>query len=61
MLRKIDEIAAPGYIPTVDDILRTRVRTTGINEITYTFSNMNFTYVLSYILILRQQEGKKKV
>jgi len=45
MLRKIDEIAAPGYIPTVDDILRTRVRTTGINEITYTFSNMNFTVI----------------
>jgi GTPase SAR1 family protein len=45
MMEKIDEIAAPNYIPTQDDILKTRVRTTGINEITYAYQNMHFTVV----------------
>jgi GTPase SAR1 family protein len=45
MMNKIDEIADADYVPTVDDILRTRVRTTGINEITYEHQNMSFTVV----------------
>jgi len=45
MMDKIDEIAAPSYIPTVDDILKTRVRTTGINETTYEYQKMHFTVV----------------
>ncbi|XP_075258769.1 guanine nucleotide-binding protein G(i) subunit alpha-1-like [Convolutriloba macropyga] len=38
----IDRISEPGYIPTEQDILRTRVRTSGIVEIQFSFRRLNF-------------------
>ena len=36
-LDKLDEIGSPQYLPSIQDILRTRVKTTGIVEINFTF------------------------
>eukprot|EP01107_Rhizomastix_libera_P009516 TRINITY_DN25611_c0_g1_i1.p1 TRINITY_DN25611_c0_g1~~TRINITY_DN25611_c0_g1_i1.p1 ORF type:complete len:347 (-),score=89.02 TRINITY_DN25611_c0_g1_i1:149-1189(-) len=41
----IDRIAAKGYVPTVDDVLRARVKTTGISEINYTVDETKFKLV----------------
>jgi len=38
----IERIAAPGYIPTEQDVLRARVRTTGIIETQFSFKNIIF-------------------
>lgn len=39
---KVHEIAAPEYVPTVEDIVKTRVRTTGILEESYTVDGVDF-------------------
>lgn len=36
---------AAGYVPTVDDVLRTRVKTTGIVEMVFTFRDLRFRLV----------------
>ena len=41
-LDKIDIVSQPGFNPDDQDILRTRVRTTGIIEINFTLKGMNF-------------------
>lgn len=41
----IDRIMAPGYIATEMDILRSRVRTSGIVEEAYIIDNVQFVYV----------------
>jgi guanine nucleotide-binding protein G(o) subunit alpha len=41
-LDKMDEVNKPGFNPSDQDILRTRVRTTGIIEINFTLKGMNF-------------------
>ena len=41
-MENIDRLAAPGYIPSVDDILRARVRTSGIVEETYKIDSVDF-------------------
>ena len=41
-LDKMDEIGAQGYLPSTQDILRTRVKTTGIVEINFLLKDMNF-------------------
>jgi guanine nucleotide-binding protein G(o) subunit alpha len=41
-LDKLDEIGSPQYLPSTQDILRTRVKTTGIVEINFTFKDLNF-------------------
>ncbi|XP_065319179.1 guanine nucleotide-binding protein G(i) subunit alpha-like isoform X2 [Gordionus sp. m RMFG-2023] len=41
-LDSLDRISAPGYVPTVQDVLRTRVKTTGIVETQFTFKNLHF-------------------
>jgi guanine nucleotide-binding protein G(o) subunit alpha len=41
-LDKLDEIGLPQYLPSIQDILRTRVKTTGIVEINFTFKDLNF-------------------
>jgi guanine nucleotide-binding protein G(o) subunit alpha len=41
-LDKLDEIGSPSYLPSTQDILRTRVKTTGIVEINFTFKDLNF-------------------
>ena len=41
-LDKLDEVGASNYLPTTQDILRTRVKTTGIVEINFVLKDMNF-------------------
>lgn len=41
-LDKLDEIGVPSYLPSTQDILRTRVKTTGIVEINFSFKDLNF-------------------
>lgn len=41
-LNALDRIARPGYIPTQQDVLRTRVKTTGIVETNFAFKGLNF-------------------
>nr|AGJ70282.1 G protein subunit alpha o [Terebratalia transversa] len=41
-LDDLDRIGKPGYMPTEQDILRTRVKTTGIVEVHFSFKNLNF-------------------
>ncbi|OAF66714.1 Adenylate cyclase-inhibiting G alpha protein [Intoshia linei] len=38
----IDRIGQENYLPTINDILRTRVKTTGIVEIKFTYNDLNF-------------------
>lgn len=38
----LDRISDPNYIPTVADILRTRVKTTGIVEIQFEYDKKTF-------------------
>ena len=45
-LNALDRISAPGYIPTEQDVLRTRVKTTGIVETHFTFKDLHFKLVL---------------
>jgi len=39
----VDRLAAPGYIPTEQDVLRSRVRTTGIVQSDFVIKSMNFS------------------
>jgi guanine nucleotide-binding protein G(o) subunit alpha len=41
-LDKMDEIGQPNYMPSTQDILRTRVKTTGIVEINFCLKDLNF-------------------
>jgi len=41
----LDRIAASDYVPTEADVLRARVKTTGIQEITFTTNEVNFRMV----------------
>jgi len=40
---EIARLAAPGYMPTTDDILRSRVRTTGIVQSDFVIKGLNFS------------------
>ncbi|CAF0888625.1 unnamed protein product [Brachionus calyciflorus] len=40
-LNSLDRISAPNYIPTQQDVLRTRVKTTGIVETNFNYKNLN--------------------
>lgn len=57
-LDDLDRLGAKDYQPTEQDILRTRVKTTGIVEVHFSFKNLNFKWVnLIYwlLIILKQQ------
>jgi len=41
-LKNLDRISEDGYIPTVFDVLKVRVKTTGINEIEFTIRKFKF-------------------
>lgn len=41
-MNEIDRIAAQGYVPSIDDILRARVRTSGIVEESYKIDGVEF-------------------
>ena len=44
-LNSLDRIAKLNYTPSQQDVLRTRVKTTGINETKFNFKGLNFTLV----------------
>ena len=41
-LNSLDRVSQPAYIPTQDDVLRTRVKTTGIVETHFTYKDLYF-------------------
>ena len=41
-LDSLDRIGSPGYEPTEQDLLRTRVKTTGIVEVQFDFKRLHF-------------------
>lgn len=41
-LNSLDRLGSPDYIPTEQDVLRTRVKTTGIVETHFTFKDLHF-------------------
>lgn len=43
-LNDLERIAKADYIPTQQDVLRTRVKTTGIVETHFTFKELHFKY-----------------
>ena len=45
-LDDLDRLGQKDYQPTEQDILRTRVKTTGIVEVHFSFKNLNFKYGL---------------
>lgn len=45
VLDNVSRIAAPGYVPSVDDILRCRARTTGIHELIFKVQQFVFRMV----------------
>lgn len=51
-LDSLDRIGAADYQPTEQDILRTRVKTTGIVETHFTFKNLHFRYVASSLALV---------
>lgn len=46
----LQRIGSPDYLPTEQDILRTRVKTTGIVETNFSFKNLNFRCLLNSCL-----------
>ena len=44
-LDDLDRICGKGYVPTVQDVLRVRVPTTGIVEYLFPIQNVTFRYV----------------
>lgn len=43
-LNDLDRIAAPGYVPNEQDVLHSRVKTTGIIETQFSFKDLHFRY-----------------
>lgn len=41
-LNQLDRITAPGYLPNEQDVLRSRVKTTGIIETKFSVKDLNF-------------------
>ena len=41
-LNALDRVSAPNYIPTFDDMLRSRIKTTGIVEMQFNFKVKTF-------------------
>ena len=44
-LDNLERLGQPNYMPTEQDILRTRVKTTGIVEVHFNFKKLNFRYL----------------
>ena len=42
-LSSLERLGRPDYIPTEQDVLRTRVKTTGIVETHFSYKNLSFT------------------
>lgn len=51
-LNDLDRICQSDYVPTQQDVLRTRVKTTGIVETHFTFKDLYFKSVRPWLLPL---------
>lgn len=51
-LNDLDRISQPIYMPTQQDVLRTRVKTTGIVETHFTFKELYFKLVSVFVVKL---------
>lgn len=51
-LNSLDRISQPDYIPTQQDVLRTRVKTTGIIETHFTFKGLYFKLDILYVNLM---------
>lgn len=51
-LNALDRISQPNYIPTQQDVLRTRVKTTGIIETDFTFKALYFKLVFTLLVVI---------
>ena len=51
---KVTQLAKPGYLPDSQDILRSRVRTTGIHEQTFIINDVEFVYVILHSVLTLQ-------
>ena len=40
-MNALERISTPNYVPTQQDVLHTRVKTTGIVETNFTYRNLN--------------------
>ncbi|EUB58065.1 Guanine nucleotide-binding protein G(o) subunit alpha [Echinococcus granulosus] len=58
-LDDLDRLGAKDYRPTEQDILRTRVKTTGIVEVHFQFKNMNFNPVVRLSVLCFVIVGKQ--
>ncbi|KAB0392898.1 hypothetical protein E2I00_011124 [Balaenoptera physalus] len=52
-LNDLDRIAAPGYVPNEQDVLHSRVKTTRITEIQFSFKDLHFS---AYDMVLVEDE-----
>lgn len=43
-LNDLDRLAMPDYVPSEQDVLHSRVKTTGIIETQFSFKDLNFRY-----------------
>lgn len=43
-LSDLERLVTPGYVPTEQDVLRSRVKTTGIIETQFSFKDLHFRY-----------------
>ena len=55
-LNDLDRIAAPGYVPNEQDVLHSRVKTTGIIETQFSFKDLHFRYDQMSFLTEYQQK-----
>ncbi|XP_038667429.1 guanine nucleotide-binding protein G(t) subunit alpha-2-like isoform X1 [Scyliorhinus canicula] len=44
-LNSLERLTAPGYVPSEQDVLRSRVKTTGITETQFTFKDLRFRMI----------------
>ena len=51
-LNALDRISQSDYVPTEQDVLRTRVKTTGIVETHFTFKDLHFKSVLLFLRLI---------
>ena len=51
-LNALDRISQTDYVPTEQDVLRTRVKTTGIVETHFTFKDLHFKFVSLFLYLL---------
>ena len=47
-LSSLDRLGSASYVPSEQDVLRTRVKTTGIVETFFNYKNLYFMYVTQY-------------